>query len=106
MTFDQKQRFGIGMGVKAFPPFLLDRLLTDRRDAVGSYPIISDSGEPVVKRTRQRKPTLASVARQAAKAGIPVARYDFRPDGTIVTGKPVGDIDMDDTTASPDPKWN
>ena len=32
----------------------------------------------------------------------------FRPDGTIsvVTGKPVGDIDMDDTT-SPDPsEWN
>jgi hypothetical protein len=109
MTFDHKQRFGIGMGVKAFPPFLLDRLLTDCRDAVGSYPIISDSGEPVMKRARQRKPTLASVARQAAKAGIAVARYDFRPDGTIsiVVGKPVGnaDIDMDDTTASPDPKW-
>ena len=45
--------------------------------------------------------------KQAAKAGIEVARYDVRPDGTIsvVTGKPVGDIDMDDT-ASPDPKWN
>ena len=58
-------------------------------------------------RPRKRKPTLAGVARQAAKAGIPVARYDFRPDGTIslVTGKPDGDIDMDDT-ASPDPKWN
>ena len=58
-------------------------------------------------RTRKRKPTLAGVARQAAKAGVEVARYDFRPDGTIsiVTGKPVCDIDMDDT-ASPDPKWN
>ena len=56
-------------------------------------------------RPRKRKPTLAGVARQ--KAGIPVARYDFRPDGTIslVTGKPVGDIDKDDT-ASLDPKWN
>jgi hypothetical protein len=41
-------------------------------------------------RTRKRKPTLASVARQAAKAGIPVARYDHRPDGTIsvIPGKP------------------
>jgi hypothetical protein len=59
-------------------------------------------------RPRKRKPTLAGVARQAKKAGIPVARYDFRPDGTIsiVTGKPDGDIDIDDTTASPDPKWN
>jgi hypothetical protein len=60
-------------------------------------------------RTRQRKPTLAGVARQATKAGVEVARYDFRPDGTIsiVTGKPVGsgETDMDDT-ASPDPKWN
>jgi hypothetical protein len=57
-------------------------------------------------RPRKRKPTLASVARQAAKAGVEVARYDFRPDGTIsvVTGKPDNDIDMDDTT--PDPKWN
>ena len=64
--------------------------------------------QPKPTRTRKRKPTLAGVARQAAKAGVEVARYDFRPDGTIsvVTGKPVGDIDMDDTTASPDPKWN
>ena len=103
MTFDHTQRFGIGMGVKAFPPFLLDRLLTD----VGSYPIISDSGEPVAKRTRQRKPT-ASVARQAAKAGIPVARYDFRSDGTIsiVVGKPICNIDMDDTTSPDRSEWD
>ena len=62
---------------------------------------------PKPTRPRKRKPTLAGVARQAAKAGVEVARYDFRPDGTIsiVTGKPVGEIDMDDT-ASPDPKWN
>ena len=58
MTFDHTQRFGIGMLVKAFPPFLFDRL-ANCRDTVGSYPTISDSGEPVVKRTRQRKPTLA-----------------------------------------------
>ena len=108
MTFDHIQRFGIGMGVKAFPPFLLDRLLTDCRDAVGSYPIISDSGEPVVKRRRQRKPTLAGVKRQAVKAGVEVARYDFRPDGTIsiVTGKPVGEIDVDDTTPIDRSEWN
>jgi hypothetical protein len=38
---------------------------------------------------RQRKPTLASVAKQARKAGLDVARYEVRPDGTvvIVTGK-------------------
>jgi len=64
MTFDHTQRFGIGMRVKAFPPFLFDRL-ANCRDTVRSYPTISDSGEPVVKRTRRRKPTLASVTRQA-----------------------------------------
>jgi hypothetical protein len=38
---------------------------------------------------RQRKPTLASVARQASKAEIEVTRYEIKPDGTIVvvTGK-------------------
>ncbi len=37
-----------------------------------------------------RKPTLASVAKQASKAGIEVARYEVEPDGKIivVTGKP------------------
>ena len=29
-----------------------------------------------------RKPTLASVAKQASKAAIPVARYEVKPDGT------------------------
>ena len=59
------------------------------------------------KRTRKRKPTLAAVARQAAKAGVEVAGYEVRPDGTIkvITGKPVGAIDID--TASPDrSEWN
>jgi hypothetical protein len=42
------------------------------------------------KRKRKRKPTLASVAKQAAKAGIEVARYEVAPDGKIiiVPGKP------------------
>lgn len=37
-----------------------------------------------------RKPTLASVAKQAARAGIEVARYEVKPDGgiIIVPGKP------------------
>jgi hypothetical protein len=39
---------------------------------------------------KPRKPTLASVAKQANKAAIPVARYEVKPDGTVVvmTGKP------------------
>jgi hypothetical protein len=41
------------------------------------------------KPRRQRKPTLASVAKQACKAGLEVARYEVKPDGSIVivTGK-------------------
>jgi hypothetical protein len=52
-----------------------------------------------VKRTRKRRPpTLHGVARQAARAGIEVARYEVRPDGTIsvVPGKPSGTTTPDD----------
>src|SRR5262249_27031835 len=31
-----------------------------------------------------KPPTLASVAKQASKAGIEIARYETKPDGTIV----------------------
>jgi hypothetical protein len=39
---------------------------------------------------KPRKPTLVSVAKQANKAAIPVARYEMKPDGTVVvvTGMP------------------
>jgi len=42
------------------------------------------------KPRKPRRPTLASVAKQASKTGIPVARYEVQPDGTVVvvTGKP------------------
>ena len=42
------------------------------------------------KPRRPPKPGLASVAKAASKAGIDVARYEVKPDGTIavVTGKP------------------
>jgi len=33
---------------------------------------------------KRRRPTLASVAKQASKAAIPVARYEMKPDGTVV----------------------
>jgi hypothetical protein len=46
-----------------------------------------------------RKPTLLSVAKQARKAGIEVARYEVEPSGKIVlvTGKG----DSADVTANP-----
>jgi hypothetical protein len=45
---------------------------------------------PQPKPRRQHKPTLASVAKQASKAAIAVARYEVRPDGivVVVTGTP------------------
>ena len=83
-------------------PFLFHQLMSQAQ-------FKREAADPTPTRTRKRKPTLAGVARQAAKAGIPVAGYEVR-DGSIkvITGKPVGgsDIEMDDTTASPDPKWN
>jgi hypothetical protein len=108
MTFDLERLF-VRQG--ALPPDLLfpDRLSNCWDARWFDDHVISDGGDAVEpKRTRKRKPTLASVARQAAKAGIEVARYEVHPDGTIsvVTGKPVGGSDMNDTTASPDPKWN
>jgi hypothetical protein len=60
--------------------------------------------QPKPTRPRKRKPTLWSVARQAAKAGLEVARYDFRPDGTIsaVPGKPTETTPPDDNTDNND----
>ena len=70
----------------------------------------SADAEPVeAKRTRKRKPTIASVIRQMKRAGVEVAACEVNPrDGTVkvISGKPVGDLDMDSATASPDPKWN
>src|SRR6516165_5445601 len=44
---------------------------------------------PIAPR-KPRKPSLVSVAKQASKAAIPVARYEVKPDGTVVvvTGAP------------------
>jgi hypothetical protein len=46
--------------------------------------------EPQPKPKRKRRPTLISVAKQAARAGLEVKRYEVDPDGkiSIVTGKP------------------
>jgi hypothetical protein len=63
-----------------------------RRKALEAAVRSKPTHEPVepAKRTRNRKPTLAGVAKQTAKASIPVAAYEVRPDGTIgvVVGTP------------------
>ena len=57
---------------------------------------------------RKRKPTLASVSRQARTAGIEVAAYEVRPDGTIkvITGKPTVVSDGDDASPIDRSEWN
>jgi len=55
--------------------------------AAATQPILPQSPR---RQHGPRKPTLAGVAKQASKAGIEVARYEVKPDGTvvIVTGTP------------------
>ena len=79
----------------------------------GAVPVLdgSEDGEPIeaTKRTRKRKPNLATVAKQAAKSKIPVAAYEFRPDGTIVAvvGKPNAVADeADDVTPEDRDQWH
>ena len=59
--------------------------------AAATQPILPQSPR---RQHGPRKPTLAGVAKQASKAGIEVARYEVKPDGTVVvvTGAPAGDI--------------
>jgi hypothetical protein len=64
-----------------------------------------------VKR-RKRRPSIDSVAKQAAKAGLAVTGIEYHPDGTVtyLTGKPGPDIgskanDNQDDDKSPDPYW-
>jgi hypothetical protein len=81
-----------------------------------STDVVTDDGvedvKPVkpAKRTRKRKPTLAAVARQVGKAGIPVTGYEVRSDGSIriITSKSKlsGEIEMDDTTPIDQSEWN
>jgi hypothetical protein len=52
-----------------------------------------DVTKPTQRKRRARKPTLASVAKQASKAGVVVARYEVEPDGkiTVIPGQPEAD---------------
>src|SRR5262245_27887697 len=56
------------------------------------------SPPPDRRERKPRQPTLARVAKQASKAGIDVARYEVKPDGTVVvvTGTP-------ESSAEPNP---
>jgi hypothetical protein len=62
----------------------------DRARTLASVNAMLGFAEPARRPRKPRKPTLASVAEQANKAALAVARYEVKPDGTvvIVTGKP------------------
>jgi hypothetical protein len=79
-------RFGIGPENSRFLTEVKVNDIRDRERLRLMY-------EAAVREHRQRKlrrPTLASVSKQANKAAIPVARYEVKPDGsiTVVTGQP------------------
>jgi hypothetical protein len=56
-------------------------------------PLVVGNMPPTERKRRTRKPTLASVARQANKAGVEVARYEVEPDGkiSVIPGQPKAD---------------
>jgi hypothetical protein len=61
--------------------WMSDRLTSDARTC------LSNNSH---RQRKPRRPSLASVAKQASKAGIEVARYEIKPDGSVVvvTGEP------------------
>jgi hypothetical protein len=66
MTFDQKQRFGIGMGVKAFPPFLLDRGCTAPEImAISGHASLSEV-QKYISAVKQDKLAEAAMVKRAA----------------------------------------
>ena len=75
--------------------FLRARIMADKK--IGHHVLVAEDlivGAPTKpKRLRKRKPSLAEVLKQAARAGFEVARYEVDPDGkiSVVTGKP-GDV--------------
>jgi nucleotide-binding universal stress UspA family protein len=61
-------------------------LASQRRDAEewhASHPD-AERADTATPARRKRAPTLASVAKQASKAGIEVSRYEVKPDGSVV----------------------
>src|SRR4051794_30762716 len=78
------------------PNYLVDQVLRRIQQVTCRDVPFLDSGEdaePVepVKRTRQRRPSVASVIRQMSRAGLEIAGCKINHDGTtsVMTGKPV-----------------
>jgi hypothetical protein len=63
-----------------------DGLRQSRRSVVKAlFPHKAERITAILEGQRKpRRPTLTSIAKQASKAAIPVARYEVKPDGTVV----------------------
>ena len=69
------------LGGAAYDEATIQSILRDALDVTKPPPPAQTPAEDARK---PRKPTLANVAKQASKAGIEVARYEIKPDGTVV----------------------
>jgi hypothetical protein len=69
---------------------VVNAILTNRAVSVEALGLDPDVVPRKHRQRKPREPTLARVAKQASKAGIEVARYEVKPDNTIVvvTGTP------------------
>jgi hypothetical protein len=67
-----------------------EKILNSRPQGASSDPLTKDPVSPPNPARKPRKPTLASVTKQARKAGIDPSRIEIRSDGTVivVTGAP------------------
>src|SRR5262245_47542789 len=84
-----------------------DEILKRVRSTVGER-LSAASAKPdneASKRRRKRKLTLTRAKQEAAKAGIPVARYEMGPDG-IVVGNPGDEIANTGTTSDLNNPWD
>jgi hypothetical protein len=77
-----------------------DRLISEHpvRDELGPEP-----PEPPKLQRKARKPNLVTVAKQVNKAAIPVARYEVRPDGTVIVH--TGALDSDTKAGNELDEW-
>jgi hypothetical protein len=69
------------LGGAAYDEAMIQSILRDALDVTKPPPPAQTPAEDARK---PRRPTLASVAKQANKAAIAVARYEVKPDGTVV----------------------
>jgi len=73
-------------GIEPAPPPNRPPVTLEEAAAAGKkYQAYWENEEPRARKPcGPRRPTLASVAKQANKAAIDVARYEVKPDGTVV----------------------